>query len=349
MSGIIPVMKAISLFSGAGGMDIGVDRAGFYTVCSVEIDPHCVNTLTANMPKDRPKEIIHADIREISPSVLMRRLNLRAGDISLLYGGPPCQPFSIIGKRRGLDDERGSLLFELARFARIFRPAAVMLEQVPGVWKAEGGGVILDFQNKLMALGYSIFTHGIVNSADFGVPQNRKRFIQIAMRGRGGIIGANVTEHKTVGDAIKDLPHPTLSVENTKIPNHVDVTPARDRERISYVPEGSWLGCQHDAPESVRLALTSKDSTKFRRMSRSLPANTLRCGEIFYHPTVSRYLTPREYMRLHGYSDDYILQGPIRGRRGRVPNLDQHRQIANSVPPPLAEGLAIQVRNMLCQ
>lgn len=332
-------------------MDIGVDSAGFRTVCAVEIDRHCVDTMVANQSARNSKEIVHADIREVSPATLMRRLNMRADDISLLYGGPPCQPFSVIGKKEGLQDERGSLLFELARFARVFRPAAVMLEQVPGVWKAEDGRVILRFQKDLAALGYSMFIHGIVNSADFGVAQNRKRFIQIALRGNFRLValGRGIQKPLTVGDAISGLPRPVLSGESTSIPNHVDVTPARDRERISFVPEGSWLGRQDRAPESVRRNLTPKDSTKFRRMARNLPANTLRCGEIFYHPTENRYLTPHEYMRLHGFPDSYVLCGPIRGRRGRVTDLDQHRQVANSVPPPLAKGLAAQIKEALCQ
>ena len=332
-------------------MDIGVDHAGFHTVCSVEIDRHCVDTLAANTPRRKPKEIIQADIRELKPSVLMRRLGLKAGDISLLHGGPPCQPFSVIGKRGGLQDERGPLLFEMVRFARVFRPAAVMLEQVPGLWKADNGQIVLQFQKELAALGYSMFTHGIVNATDFGVAQSRKRFMQIALRGNFRIVafGGGTKKCRTVGDVISDLPPPPLMIEDASVANHVDVTPARDRERISFVPEGSWLGRQSDAPSSVRRNLTPKDSTKFRRMDRNLPANTLRCGEIFYHPIVSRYLTPREYMRLHGFPDSYVLQGPIRGRRGRVIDLDQHRQVANSVPPLLAHGLAAQIKEAICR
>src|SRR3546814_9163737 len=72
------------------------------------------------------------------------------------------------------------------------------------------------------------------------------------------------------------------------------------------------------------------------RRGRHKQSNTLRCGEIFFHPTEERYLTPREYMRLHGFPDDYALMGPVRGRSGTVKNLDQHRQVANSVPPPVA-------------
>jgi DNA (cytosine-5)-methyltransferase 1 len=99
--------------------------------------------------------------------------------------------------------------------------------------------------------------------------------------------------------------------------------------------------------KDLRCNLLSKDTTKYLRLNRSKPANTLRCGEIFYHPTQDRYLTPREYMRIHGYDDDYMLCGPIRSRTGTVKNLDQHRQVANSVPPPLAYALGDEIRRYL--
>ena len=96
--------------------------------------------------------------------------------------------------------------------------------------------------------------------------------------------------------------------------------------------------------------LTKKDTTKFLRLDRNRPSNTLRGGEIFYHPIEDRYLTPREYMRIHGYPDNYVLRGPIRGRTGAVRDLDQHRQIGNSVPPPLAKAVAIKIKEIIvCQ
>jgi len=82
-------------------------------------------------------------------------------------------------------------------------------------------------------------------------------------------------------------------------------------------------------------------------VDRGRPSNTLRCGEIFFHPCEDRYLTPREYMRLHGYDDNYKLLGPIRSRTGKVKYLDQHRQVANSVPPPLAFAIGEKIMEYL--
>jgi DNA (cytosine-5)-methyltransferase 1 len=152
-------------------------------------------------------------------------------------------------------------------------------------------------------------------------------------------------------EAINGLGKPDKKIKGQTIysraDSHVDVTPERDKERISQVPEGSYLAAQTHLGEELRRGLTPKDTTKYLRVHRKRPANTLRCGEIFYHPTEDRYLTPREYMRIHGYPDEYELKGPIRSRTGTVRNLDQHRQIANSVPPPLARVLGQTIKKYL--
>ena len=148
--------------------------------------------------------------------------------------------------------------------------------------------------------------------------------------------------YKNVGEVIKNLP-PNLE-------NHIDITPHRDRERIHGVPEGKYLSSQTHLPKEQLGGLTKKDTTKFLRLDRNKPANTLRGGEIFFHPVEDRYLTPREYMRIHGYPDDYILCGPIRGRSGTAKDLDQYRQISNSVPPPLAKVVAEKIlEDFRCQ
>ena len=162
----------------------------------------------------------------------------------------------------------------------------------------------------------------------------------------------NLPPYKTVGDVISGLDEPVVKTDTSEIPDnsHYDVTPRRDRERIHGVPEGKNLSSQTHLPKEQISGLTKKDTTKFLRLDRRKPSNTLRGGEIFYHPIKDRYLTPREYMHIHGYPDTYVLRGPIRGRTGRVKDLYQHRQIANSVPPPLAKAIAEKVKEIiLCQ
>jgi DNA (cytosine-5)-methyltransferase 1 len=360
------IRTALSLFSGAGGMDIGVMDAGFSILACIEFDPHCCETLRASAAREeRSTQVIENDIRLVDPKELMTKLKLRPGGLDLLCGGPPCQAFSQIGKQGALSDERGLLLFQMARFAKAFKPKSILIEQVKGLLtakdeKGDRGKVFERLLSELEGLGY-VPKWKVVNAADYGVPQLRKRVFIVATRKPNGFEFPLPTHappeetlglfaappYVTVGEAIKGLPIPTEKNGKGKDCCHIDVTPAGDIYRIGGVPEGEYLSAQAHLPKEQRRNLTAKDTTKFLRLSRTKPANTLRCGEIFFHPTEDRYLTPREYLRIHGYPDSYILRGPIRGRSGRVRALDQHRQVANSVPPPVAKLLALEIKKVL--
>ena len=363
------ILCALSLFSGAGGMDLGISQAGFNVVACIEKDPYCCETLRAARinPQHRPR-IIEDDIRNIDPAELMGELDMKSGELDLLYGGSPCQSFSQIGKRKCLDDERGMLLFEIIRFAEIFRPKAILIEQVKGILNAPDrmgkvGGVFELLLESLESLDY-FSKWKVMMAADYGVPQLRERvFIVSTLKtdlfefpqpthcsGQQALPLFPLLPYKTVGEAIEGLGKPQLKSETQLDNSHVDVTPDGDRRRIQGVPEGSCLAKELHLPPEQRGKLGKKDTTKFRRLSRIEPSLTLRCGEIFFHPTEDRYLTPREYLRIHGYPDEYLLKGPIRSRSGRVRDLDQHRQVANSVPPPIAKILASSIqRSLTCR
>ncbi len=221
--------------------------------------------------------------------------------------------------------------------ARVFRG----VQSAPDL-SGNRGGALAQLLSDLQQLGYSA-TYKVINSADFGVSQLRQRIFIVAMRGSEFAFpeATHAPEsYRTVGQAIGDLPKPVGKGEVPEIANHIDVTPAGDIRRISYVTEGHFLAKMEGVPAEIKGRLTKKDTTKFLRLGRAKQSNTLRCGEVFFHPLEDRYLTPREYMRLHGFPDDYVLEGPIRGRSGSVKILDQHRQVANSVPPPVAKVLA---------
>lgn len=366
-------LTAISLFSGAGGMDIGVQQAGFTILSCLELDKNCCETLRENISREgRNTAVYEGDIKKFAPEQLLDDLGYKPSEIDLLFGGPPCQAFSQIGKQQSLLDERGLLLFQMVRYARIIQPRAIMIEQVKGLLNAKDltgkpGGVFEQFIKELEDLDY-VPKWRVMLAADYGVPQLRERVFIVATKKPNGFQFPNPTHAKpsaamdlfsfnrlpyvTVGDVINDLGEPITKTDTTSIPDdsHYDVTPRRDRERIHGVPEGKNLSSQTHLPKEQIGGLTKKDTTKFLRLDRNKPSNTLRGGEIFYHPTADRYLTPREYMRIHGYPDSYVLRGPIRGRTGTVKDLDQHRQIGNSVPPPLAKAIAMKVKEtILCQ
>lgn len=358
-------MDAISLFSGAGGLDIGVRQAGFNVRACVELDPNACETLRTAVSRENLSTVVYeGDIRALDPMTILAATGRRPGELDLLFGGPPCQAFSVCGKQKALADERGMLLFQMIRYAEAFRPRAVLMEQVKGLLSAkdaEGkkGGVLEKLLSAFADLGY-VVKYKVCLAADYGVAQMRERVILVATRDRNGfefpapthratgqadLFCGDLSPYVTVGDVLNGLPRPhRKETGKTLYPdefmNHVDVTPARDRERIHDVPEGSYLAAQIHLPKELRRNLRACDTTKYLRLNRRKPSNTLRCGEIFFHPTLDRYLTPREYMRIHGYPDSYVLRGPIRSRTGTVKNLDQHRQVANSVPPPLAFAMA---------
>jgi DNA (cytosine-5)-methyltransferase 1 len=358
--------KSISLFSGAGGMDIGVIQAGFNVLASIEMDPNCCETLRSATKRERRKtQVLESDVRLVDPKILQADLELAEGELDLLFGGPPCQTFSQIGKQQSLTDERGLLLFEMIRFAEVFHPKAILIENVKGLLSARDhtgktGGVFKLLLAELEKLDY-VPKWKVINAATLGVPQLRERVFIVATKKPNGFYFPDPTHgieaatpslfglepYVTVGEALKGIPPPVLKGDAPIVPNHVDVTPQGDRSRIFGVPEGMFLAGQLQLPDAQRGKLTKKDTTKFLRTSRAKPANTLRCGEIFFHPTEERYLTPREYMLIHGYPDTYELRGPIRGRSGQARTLDQHRQVANSVPPPVANALATKILEVL--
>lgn len=168
----------------------------------------------------------------------------------MLHGGPPCQPFSQIGKLGGLRDPRSSLVFEIVRFTRELRPKAVLIEQVPNFLTARlsNGESLLDrLATDFRKLGYD-FHVNVLNALSHGVPQSRRRAILVCvLQGQNFHFPASRVRKLVVGDVLADLPEPVLKNEDPLVPNHIDVTPDRDRERIASQPPGGdqWIEKRH--------------------------------------------------------------------------------------------------------
>ena len=362
----------VSLFSGIGGLDEGLHQSGFRTRFCCELDEYARASLGNWTQLRSVTPEIASDILQVSSVKLRTRLGLDKGELDLLAGGPPCQSFSLIGKRASLGDPRGQLLFQMILFAEEFRPKFVLVEQVKGLRSAPGsdgerGGALKSFEAGLGDLGYSV-QHQVLRASDYGVPQHRERlFIVAAAPGYSFSFPepSHLNPHKPQSDGqpedprpkhvgvrkvIEDLPSPVKKGEVAHFPNHIDITPPRDKERIHGVPEGQYLAAQMHLPAHQRQRLNpKKDTTKFRRLSWDEPSLTLRGGEAFYHPEEDRYITPREALRIHGFPDELVLEGPIRGRSGSYRGLDQHRQVSNAVPPALAAALGRQLVRALKQ
>lgn len=213
---------AISLFSGAGGMDIGFADAGFKVLAAVEIDVSCCETMRANVADTK---VINQDISVLAGDVLLKEVGVSFGELDMLFGGPPCQSFSLAGNRRGLDDPRGQLVGHFARLVHEIAPRSFVMENVKGMtnWsKGQALKEVLEQLEKPITIGGTKYkyrcVHHVLNAADFGVPQFRERLFIVGNR-----VGvdfefpmpthtSSVEKHpdrkpyQTVGKAIGELP-----------------------------------------------------------------------------------------------------------------------------------------------
>lgn len=179
--------KVISLFSGAGGLDLGFEQAGFSIAVSVEIDSACCDTLRTNNPD---LNIINKSVCDVTIDELLHTANLKPLEADLVIGGPPCQSFSLAGHRKGLDDDRGKLLFEYVRIVRGVLPKGFVLENVKGLTNWDHGSALrllieelekpIEYQGTTYT--YQVATPHVLNAVDYGVPQYRERLILVGNR-----------------------------------------------------------------------------------------------------------------------------------------------------------------------
>ncbi|MBQ6676089.1 MAG: DNA (cytosine-5-)-methyltransferase [Ruminococcus sp.] len=216
--------KVISLFSGAGGLDIGFESAGFSIAVAVEVDPSCCDTLRTNRPN---LPIINKNITEVTSEEILKAANLAPLEAALVIGGPPCQSFSLAGLRKGLDDERGKLLFEFVRIVRETLPLGFVLENVKGLTNWDSGRalkMLIEELSKPIEHGgkeykYTITPPKVLNAVDYGVPQFRERLILVGNREGQSFdypVPINVEDRKTVRDAIGGLPKPEAPSETAQ-------------------------------------------------------------------------------------------------------------------------------------
>ncbi len=217
--------KIISLFSGAGGMDIGFEMAGFQTAVAVEFDKSCCKTLNKNKPN---LSVIQGDISKITTEQILKTAKLKPTEAALVIGGPPCQSFSLAGKRMGMDDPRGMLVLEFIRVVRESLPVAFVMENVKGMVNWEGGKAIDAIMNEIsepiifegQEYSYKV-TKNVLNAANYGASQFRERVFIVGNRinktfqfpkathsknETPNLFGDNNRKYNTVWDAIGTLP-----------------------------------------------------------------------------------------------------------------------------------------------
>ena len=202
--------SAIDLFCGAGGLTVGLQKAGFDVLAGIEISKPAIETYSMNHKKHK---LYDADIRKLSPQKILKDLGLKKGELDLLAGCPPCQGFSTHRTRNrvtSIEDMRNDLVFEFVRFVKSMMPKTIMMENVPGLAKDER---MCQVKNELIALGYEFdeTTIAVKDAADYGVPQRRKRMIMLASRYGKVEEPKKVAKRKTVRDAISKLKEPGSS------------------------------------------------------------------------------------------------------------------------------------------
>lgn len=331
---------AIDLFSGAGGMTLGLKLAGFKVVGAIEIDSVAVETYHSNHPD---VFVWGKDIKGISVKQVMRKLKLREGDLDLLAGCPPCQGFSSIRTRnKGIvNDPRNELIFQFLRFVKKLKPKTVMMENTPELakdWRMD------QFVRQLNKLGYQ-GEYPILNAADYGVPQRRKRMVLMA--GRFNIVPFPKPEKTTVTvrRAIGSLPEPGKSGD--PLHDYLENRSVRIIDRIQKTPKDG--GSRKDLGDNDQLPCHKNQNgfnDVYGRMSwgREAPTITGGCTNPskgrFLHPEQNRAITLREAALLQSFPPDYHFS--LSGGKQRASAL-----IGNALPPEFVKRHARSIIDYL--
>ena len=324
---------SIELFAGAGGLALGLERAGFNSIGLVEYDKSAADTLKFNRPN---WNVINDDIANISPLNLEEYFNISIGELDLLSGGAPCQSFSYAGKRLGLEDARGTLFYHYAVFLQKLQPKVFLFENVRGLRSHDNGRTYKTIHDIFKAEGYMVQSN-IYNAWNYGVAQKRERLIMIGIR--NDLFGRLHIETPKPYDK-----KPVLRDILNDVPSSVGVSYSEYKRKIfELVPPGGYW---RDIPEAI-----AKEYMKscwymgggrtgiLRRLSMDEPSLTVltspsqkqtdRC-----HPLEARPFTVRENARCQCFPDDWEFCGSVG---------QQYKQVGNAVPVQLAYEVARKI------
>lgn len=327
----------IDLFSGAGGLHIGFENAGFEVKLCIDNNDLVERTHKRNFPNI---PIINRDINQIPISEIQGYLE--DGSVDVVIGGPPCQGFSTIGHRvssnfetRTKKDPRNELVLTHARIINEIRPKFIVMENVKGILTLENGAYLQNVLSLLTEAGYKT-DYRLINMADYGVPEVRERVIIIGNRiglpvafpapDHSDDPADNLPAWKNCWDVLKDLE----DMPDTPGFNHVALKhTAKNIERYKLIPEGGRLPEDKLPKELYR----KNFGNTYKRLARNRPALTMVPGNDAFpiHPTLNRSLTVREAARIQTFPDTMIFEGNRR---------QQGHQVGNAVPPLFSQKLA---------
>lgn len=321
---------AYAFFAGAGGMHLGLEKAGFKLAVATDIEHVAELTHNRNWPNT---PFLRADIRQVTAQQLIDL----AGDVKpdLVCGGPPCQGFSTLGDKLS-SDPRNNLFGAYARLVKDLDPTCILIENVRALVTMYHGQYRDYIIKTFSDLGYTMYV-SVLNAADYGVPQIRHRVIFFGTKLRYPFAYPKPTHssnnglvrHETVGKWIMDL-----AKKGSEVPNHIILDHSeRVVARYKLIPEGGKLPPPDELPQDIR---RKNFGNTYKRLHRNQPSLTLVPGNNAFpiHPTEHRSLTPREAARLQTFPDTFVFEG------------DRRKQcilVGNAVPPKLAQALGESV------
>jgi DNA (cytosine-5)-methyltransferase 1 len=330
--------KSIELFAGAGGLAIGLEKAGMECVALNEIDKWACQTLRHNRPN---WNVLQGDIKDFNFSEYNNK-------VDLVTGGFPCQAFSYAGKKLGLKDARGTLFYEFARVVQEVNPPICIGENVKGLVSHEKGRTLQGMISILDEIGYNVVPVQVLKAIHYNVPQKRERLILVGVRKDIDIKYSYPTPHKKIynlSDALKkgelyssDVP---LS-DGSKYPEH-------KKEVLDLIPpKGYWRNLPIEMQKSYMgksFYLGGGKTGMARRIGWDEPCLTLTCSPAQKqtercHPDETRPFRVREYARIQTFPDSWAFQGSVS---------QQYKQIGNAVPCNLGQEIGYSVINFLNQ
>ena len=361
----------ISLFSGAMGLDLGLEAAGLNVVVALECNLYPIATIGRNRPS---LPLINRPIEDVSSNEILEAAQLTPGEAFAVIGGPSCQVFSTAGRRRSLADPRSTMFKHFVRVIRDTQPEFFVMENVRGLLSAavrhrplkqrgpgyprlaeeeQLGSAFRVVAETLRALGYYC-VFDVLNAADYGVPQTRQRLVIIGSRDGRKLWMPKPTHSPdgdnglpkwcTLGEALNDL--------NEDNPDYYHFCPAKERY-LKLVPEGgNWRQLPEDLKsEALGRAFRSWGGRSgfFRRLSRERPSPALTTrpdskATTLCHPTELRPLTVGEYARIQQFPDDWVFEGSVRKK---------YEQVGNAVPIGLGRAIGNAIvtaaRSHICE
>ncbi len=348
--------NAISLFSGAMGLDLGIEQAGFKIRVCCEMNKWAAETIrkNTNIP------VIEKDINNVSSEEILNTAKINRDDVDLVVGGPPCQAFSSAGRQRGLADFRGNVIIQYLRVVSEIRPRYFILENVRGLLSAKLNAVPIGFESyapiidkdgsvlyflseEFKKIGYTI-SFALFNAANYGVPQTRERMIIFGHKGNERIPLPQPTHSEncnttlpwiTLGDVIRDLEDANVN----------DYIPLREKsvKYLQMLTEGqNWTSLPPEiAKEAMGKAyeLPGGKTGFLRRLTYQKPSPTLVTSPtmpatLLCHPNKNRPLSIKEYARIQQFPDTWIFSGKIE---------EIYKQIGNAVPVGLGQMAGSQI------